>query len=143
VPRRFCCLLWGQLSSRFWDQIALRGACESKATEISRTFPPSPDGRADFRLAVPASRERCILPLTVGGPRLSPFDMPQYISNVKEHREQEGWSQEALARELGVSRQTIVNIEKGISEPRVLLAIALAATLGVAIEELFRKGTTP
>jgi putative transcriptional regulator len=69
--------------------------------------------------------------------------MPQYISNVKEYREQEGWSQEALARELGVSRQTIVNIEKGISEPRVLLAIALAATLGVAIEQLFRKGTTP
>jgi putative transcriptional regulator len=65
--------------------------------------------------------------------------MPQYISNVKEYREQEGWSQEALARELGVSRQTIVNIEKGISEPRVLLAIALAATLGVAIEQLFRK----
>jgi putative transcriptional regulator len=69
--------------------------------------------------------------------------MPQYISNVKEYREQEGWSQEALARELGVSRQTIVNIKKGISEPRVLLAIALAATLGVAIEQLFRKGTTP
>ncbi|HEV7938049.1 MAG TPA: helix-turn-helix domain-containing protein [Solirubrobacteraceae bacterium] len=69
--------------------------------------------------------------------------MPNYVSNVKEHREREGWSQEALARELGVSRQTIVNIEKGISEPRVLLAIALAATLGVAIEQLFRKGTTP
>jgi putative transcriptional regulator len=69
--------------------------------------------------------------------------MPHYVSNVKEYREQGGWSQEALARELGVSRQTIVNIEKGISEPRVLLAIALAATLGVAIEQLFRKGTTP
>jgi putative transcriptional regulator len=69
--------------------------------------------------------------------------MPYYVSNVKEYRERQGWSQEALARELGVSRQTIVNIEKGISEPRVLLAIALAATLGVAIEQLFRKGTTP
>jgi putative transcriptional regulator len=76
-------------------------------------------------------------------PQLSSSDMPNYVSNVKEHREREGWSQEALARELGVSRQTIVNIEKGISEPRVLLAIALAATLGVAIEQLFRKGTTP
>lgn len=75
--------------------------------------------------------------------RLSPPDMPHYVSNVKEYREQKGWSQEALARELGVSRQTIVNIEKGISEPRVLLAIALAAALGVAIEQLFRKGTTP
>ena len=66
--------------------------------------------------------------------------MPQYQSNVKEHRERLGLSQEALARELGVSRQTIVNIERGLSEPRVLLAIAIAAALGVAIQELFRKG---
>jgi DNA-binding XRE family transcriptional regulator len=67
--------------------------------------------------------------------------MPQYVSNVKEHRVQKGLSQEALARELGVSRQTIVNIERGLSEPRVLLALAIAAALGVAVGELFRKGT--
>lgn len=66
--------------------------------------------------------------------------MPSYESNVKEYRERAGLSQEALARELGVSRQTIVNIERGLSEPRVMLAIALGAALGVAIHELFRKG---
>jgi len=66
--------------------------------------------------------------------------MPTYESHVKEHRQRLGLSQEALARELGVSRQTIVNIERGLSEPRVLLAIALAAVLGVAIQDLFRKG---
>jgi putative transcriptional regulator len=66
--------------------------------------------------------------------------MPQYESNVKEHRQRLGLSQEALARELGVSRQTIVNIERGLSEPRVLLALAIAAALGVAVQELFRKG---
>jgi DNA-binding XRE family transcriptional regulator len=66
--------------------------------------------------------------------------MPQYESNVKEHRERLGLSQEALARQLGVSRQTIVNIERGLSEPRVLLALAIAAALGVAVGELFRKG---
>lgn len=66
--------------------------------------------------------------------------MPAYESHVKEHRQRLGLSQEALARELGVSRQTIVNIERGLSEPRVLLAIALAAALGVAIQDLFRKG---
>jgi putative transcriptional regulator len=58
---------------------------------------------------------------------------------VKEHREQKGLSQEALARELGVSRQTVVNIERGSSEPKVLLAIAIAATLGATIQELFRR----
>lgn len=65
--------------------------------------------------------------------------MPNYESNVREYRERAGLSQEALARELGVSRQTIVNIERGLSEPRVMLAIALGAALGVAIHELFRK----
>jgi putative transcriptional regulator len=52
-------------------------------------------------------------------------------------------SQEALARQLGVSRQTVVNIERGLSEPRVLLAIAIAAFLSVAVQDLFRKLPTP
>jgi putative transcriptional regulator len=65
--------------------------------------------------------------------------MPAYESNLKEHRKRLGLSQEALARELGVSRQTVVNIERGLSEPRVLLAIAIAAMLSVAVQDLFRK----
>jgi putative transcriptional regulator len=64
----------------------------------------------------------------------------QYESHVKEYRQRRGLSQEALAREVGVSRQTIVNIERGENEPRVLLALALAAVLGVAIDHLFKKG---
>jgi len=61
-------------------------------------------------------------------------------SNVREARLEQGLSQEALARQLGVSRQTIVNIERGVSEPKVLLAIAIGTILGVAVNELFRKG---
>jgi putative transcriptional regulator len=68
--------------------------------------------------------------------------MPTYQSNMREYRQRAGLSQEALARQLGVSRQTIVNIERGVSEPKVLLAIALGAALGVAIQELFRKEPT-
>jgi putative transcriptional regulator len=68
--------------------------------------------------------------------------VPPFQSNVREYRQKAGLSQEALARELGVSRQTVVNIEKGLSEPKVLLAIALGSILGVALEELFRKGGT-
>lgn len=63
-----------------------------------------------------------------------------FTSDVREHRERLGLSQERLARELGVSRQTIVNIERGINEPRVTLALALAAILGVAVDQLFRQG---
>lgn len=65
---------------------------------------------------------------------------PRYISNVRAHREAKGLSQEALAREVNVSRQTIVNIEQGLNEPKVLLALALAAVLCVAIDDLFKKG---
>lgn len=64
--------------------------------------------------------------------------MAVYESAVREHRERIGLSQEALARKVDVSRQTIVNIERGSSEPRVLLALALAAVLGVAVSELFK-----
>ncbi len=63
----------------------------------------------------------------------------RFESRVREFREKVGLSQEALARELGVSRQTIANIERGLNEPRVLLAIALAGILGVALIDLFRR----
>lgn len=66
--------------------------------------------------------------------------MAAYESAVREHREKLGISQEALARKVDVSRQTIVNIERGRHEPKVLLALALAAVLGVAVSDLFRKG---
>jgi putative transcriptional regulator len=69
--------------------------------------------------------------------------MPEFESNVKQYREQAGLSQEALARKLNVSRQTIANIERGLSEPRVLLAIGIAIALGAAVGDLFRKAPTP
>ena len=65
---------------------------------------------------------------------------PRYTSQVRKYREAAGYSQERLARDLGVTRQTVANIERGTSEPKVLLALAIAALLGVALSELFRKG---
>jgi putative transcriptional regulator len=65
-----------------------------------------------------------------------------YDSRVREHRERVGLSQEALAREVGVSRQTIVNVERGLNEPKVFTALAIAAVLGIAVGELFRKRGT-
>lgn len=63
----------------------------------------------------------------------------RYESNLREYRERAGFTQEGLARELGVSRQTVVNIEHGVNEPRVLLALAIAGLVGVAVNELFKK----
>ena len=46
-------------------------------------------------------------------------------------------SQEALAREVGVTRQTIHSIEKGKFVPSTLLAFKLARFFGVRVEEVF------
>ncbi len=62
-----------------------------------------------------------------------------YESRVRQVRERRGWSQEQLARKVGVSRQTIANIEQEVNEPRVTIALALAIALGVTVYELFRK----
>ena len=65
--------------------------------------------------------------------------MAAFESHVREYRIRAGLSQEALARQLGVSRQTVVNVERGANEPKVLLALALAAILGAALSDLFRS----
>ncbi len=61
------------------------------------------------------------------------------ISNhVRRHRAlADGMTQQELADRVGVSRQTIVAIEKGHYNPSVALAIRLARVFGVAVEALF------
>jgi putative transcriptional regulator len=59
-------------------------------------------------------------------------------SNVRAHRQSAGLTQEELAREVGVTRQTIIAIEKGNYTPSVLLALRIARRLKVTVEELFR-----
>ncbi len=46
-------------------------------------------------------------------------------------------TQAALAERVGVSRQTIVAIEKGNYSPSVELALKLGRTLDATVEELF------
>lgn len=48
-----------------------------------------------------------------------------------------GMTQEELARCVGVSRQTIVAVERGRYNPSVKLALKLARALLVRVEELF------
>ncbi|MBF4995297.1 helix-turn-helix transcriptional regulator [Arthrobacter gandavensis] len=52
-------------------------------------------------------------------------------------RSERGWSQQHLADELGVSRQTIISIEKGRYDPSLPLAFRLAAVFDCRIEDLF------
>jgi len=46
-------------------------------------------------------------------------------------------TQEALANELGVTRQTILAIEKGKYDPSLDLAFKIARYFGVTIEDVF------
>jgi putative transcriptional regulator len=46
-------------------------------------------------------------------------------------------TQEALARRVGVTRQTIIALEAGRYVPSLLLAVRLARVFGVAVETLF------
>jgi putative transcriptional regulator len=58
-------------------------------------------------------------------------------NQLKEIRLQHKLTQEALAEAVGVSRQTIIAIEKEKFVPSVKLALELAQALGVAFEDLF------
>ena len=56
---------------------------------------------------------------------------------VRRYRTQKALTQEALADRVGVSRQTIIAIEKGGYTPSVTLALLLAQALGASVEALF------
>jgi putative transcriptional regulator len=47
-------------------------------------------------------------------------------------------TQEQLAERIGVTRQTILSIEKGRYTPSVALALRMAAVLNCTVEDLFQ-----
>ena len=58
-------------------------------------------------------------------------------NKVRELRKQARLTQAELGTAVGVSRQSIVSTEKGDYAPSVYLALRLARTLGITVEELF------
>ena len=52
-------------------------------------------------------------------------------------RKEKGVRQEDLAQALGVSRQTIISLEKGKYNPSLALAFKLARYFALTIEEIF------
>jgi putative transcriptional regulator len=52
-------------------------------------------------------------------------------------RHELGWTQADLAAALGVSRQTVISIERGKYDPSLPLAFRISAVFGRPIEELF------
>ena len=58
-------------------------------------------------------------------------------NHVRRYRRLREWTQEELGTRVGVTRQTIISIERGKYNPSVGLALKIAAVFGVTVEELF------
>ena len=58
-------------------------------------------------------------------------------NHIKQHRARLDLTQEGLATKVGVSRQTIIAIEKGKYSPSTLLAFKIARALGMKVDDLF------
>lgn len=61
-------------------------------------------------------------------------------SPVRTRRRAAGLTQAELSLRVGVSRQTIVAVEKGDYAPSVYLALRIARELGRTVEQLFPLG---
>jgi putative transcriptional regulator len=58
-------------------------------------------------------------------------------NNVAAFRAERGWTQAELADQLGVSRQTVISIEKGKYDPSLPLAFKIAESFRRRIEDVF------
>jgi putative transcriptional regulator len=58
-------------------------------------------------------------------------------NRLEELRTRKGWTQQELADQVEVSRQTIISLENGRYNPSILLAFRLAHLFHMQIEDLF------
>ena len=62
----------------------------------------------------------------------------QLKNTIERLRFERGMTQEELALRTGVTRQTIMSIERGQTNPSVLLAYKIAAALTVPVTDVFQ-----
>jgi len=60
-------------------------------------------------------------------------------NRLKVLRAERDWSQQVLAEQLGISRQSVNAIETGKYDPSLPLAFRIADLFGLAIEEIFQR----
>ena len=58
-------------------------------------------------------------------------------NRIEELRKQRNYTQQALGDLLGVSRQTIISLERGRYNPSLSLAHAIAKVFDLTIEDIF------
>jgi putative transcriptional regulator len=62
---------------------------------------------------------------------------PRVHNNLRDAREKLGITQENLAELVGLSRQSIISIERGRFIPSIETALKLSSALNIPIEKLF------
>lgn len=60
------------------------------------------------------------------------------VSRVYKLRREKGMTQEELAGNVGVTRQTVIAIEKGNYTPSVLLALKIAKIFKKKVDDIFK-----
>ena len=65
------------------------------------------------------------------------------INRLKDLRGAHGWSQQALAERLDISRQSVIAIETGRYDPSLPLAFRIAELFDCRIEDVFVSPTVP
>jgi putative transcriptional regulator len=69
---------------------------------------------------------------------------PTKVTNsIRAVREASGMTQAELARQVGVTRQTLIAIEQGRYSPTLELAFQLARAFGVGLDDLFDYPAAP
>ena len=68
---------------------------------------------------------------------------PRIGCSLREFRQSRQLSQAELARQVGLSRQALISIERGTSVPGTAVALRLARALGVRVEALFQLEEAP
>lgn len=58
-------------------------------------------------------------------------------NNLEQFRKKRSLNQEELAKDIGVSRQTIISLEKGKYNPSIILAFKIANYFDVKVEDIF------
>lgn len=59
------------------------------------------------------------------------------FNHLKVRRAEKGWTQAQLAEAVGVTRKTINTVENRVFVPSALLALKIAAVLGISVEDAF------
>ena len=63
--------------------------------------------------------------------------MPEFECRLKQYRQLKNLTQEQLAAQVGVRRETIMRLEKAQYNPSLKLAVDIARAVEAPIEEIF------